>query len=96
MSSLRDAVAKIEEGLKQIPAEKQAEISKKLNVTFAEHSVYQEAQSSAHKAGRISLDAAQFLYGALGRAPEVFNGQSLATKIAVTQALAVIAKGPVS
>lgn len=75
-----------------MPAEKQEEMSRKLDLTFQEHFAFQDAQAAAHAGGRISLDVANTLYTALGGTHTVFNAQPLEVKIVVTQFMALLTR----
>src|SRR3990167_7153834 len=74
-------------------AEKVRSLDGNMAIDFAEHTVYQTAQSRAFAAGTLSLDEAQTVYVALGELHSSFNGGwardvDTATKIVVTRLIA--------
>lgn len=77
---------------KNLPAEKLAEISSKMNMELGEYCRFQELKSIAVCNGKLTLDEAQTIYGFLGNTPEHFNGQPLAVKWTLTQVFASLLK----
>lgn len=69
-----------------------------LDNSLSEHFAYQNAQSRAFAAGKLSLYEAQVIYIALGEAPGASGWAAdtdLATKLIVTEALAEIVRGQI-
>jgi hypothetical protein len=64
--------------------EKQETASKGLDLTFAEHTRFQEMKSLAQLQGKLSLDEANVIYRYLGPSPDTFNSQALAAKLALS------------
>jgi len=81
------------EKIKEVEADKPgmaANLDKELAVDFEEHFKYQQLQAEFHAAGRLTPDAAQIVYVALGEIGDSDNGgwaagTDLATKVIVTQ-----------
>lgn len=93
--SLAKAIIEAEQLIAEqnLSIEDETVLSKRLDLTFDEHAYYQERKSLALAIGVLALPVAQELYRLLGETPQVFNSQSLATKVVVTQVMAQILGG---
>lgn len=72
---------------KGVPAEKLADLNKKLDMNLGEYVALQERKSLACASGKLNLDEAQLIYSLLGNTVETFNTQPLEVKIVLTQVL---------
>lgn len=68
------------------------QLEKALALDPIEVVAYQTAQARAFALGKISLEEAQYVYTAIGEGADWPKGTSLARKVAVTQAMAVLMK----
>lgn len=90
MNRLAALVVTAEANLAKLPVERVEELGKKLDLSFEEHFIFQEKKSLAYASGKLSLDEATFLYEKLGGTASVFNAQSVAVKIVLTQTFAIL------
>lgn len=74
------------------PAEELERLSRNLDMTQEEHSLFQEKKSLAQAQGVLSLENAMYIYNQLGGTASVFNRQPLAVKIVLTQVYARLLK----
>ena len=70
-------------------------LSKELDLSLGEYTLFQEAKSSAQASGKLSLENANLIYRYLGNTPDQFNRQPLHVKLVLTQVFANMIK-PVS
>lgn len=56
----------------------------RLNLTFEEHFMFQEAKSEAQMNGFFNLEEAMTIYSFLGHSPNTFNQQAPAVKMVLT------------
>ena len=78
----RAAIAK-----KNLSPEKTAELSKSMDMEFADYATFQTRKSAA-VGTKLTLDEAQTVYGFLGNTVEHFNKQPLAVKWVLTEVFA--------
>jgi hypothetical protein len=85
------AIARIEEKLKTVSPEKQAELARTLKTDLPNLIEYQNSQAAAFACGKLTLDEANTLYrlyGGEAPSPDKFDRLSLAEKIVATQTAA--------
>jgi len=71
--------------VKNVDESKLAELNRKLDMKLDEYALFQELKSLAVADGTLSADEGMTVYGYLGEAVSVFNGQELAVKCVLTK-----------
>lgn len=92
MNRITTAIAKMEAQIevrintRQTTKQAVAELSKTLDMSFAEFAAFQTAKSLAVAEGRLSVEEGMTIYNLLGEAgPERFNAANVATKAVLTK-----------
>ena len=79
----RNITARLADG--RVSKERLAELHRSLDLSLEEFVRFQELKSVETMNGKLTLEEGQLLYHLLGTTPSVFNGQSLAVKVVLTQ-----------
>jgi hypothetical protein len=95
LNRIEDAITRINEKLKTVPAEKQRSLEQTLKTSWEELVEYQRLQSTAFACGKLTLEEANTLYriyGGEAPSPEKWDKLSLAEKIVGTSTAAELAR----
>lgn len=91
MNRITDAIATMNDKLKNVSPAKVARLAETLTLDAGEIVGWQNAQARAHVEGVLSTDEAQIVYTII----KAWDGQPVAARVVVTQVIAELLKGQI-
>lgn len=87
--SIETTIREVSAKLKNLSPQATEVLSKKLEIDHLEYFSWQQRKSLAFANDLCSLEDANFIFRCLGSGPADFNNQPLATRVVITQAMAL-------